>query len=87
MWTRRWWEIARDRYELVTSDAVLDELREGKYPSREPALALVAALPILEITPVVAEIVAGYVRHRLMPAPLEMPCTWRWPHFTSAIYW
>jgi hypothetical protein len=67
-WTRRWWDLARDRYALVTSDAVLDELREGEYPSRESALALVAELPILEITEAVAEIVAGYVRHRLMPA-------------------
>jgi hypothetical protein len=67
-WTRRWWDLARDRYALVTSDAVLDELREGDYPSREPALALVAELPVLEITEAVAEIVAGYVRHRLMPA-------------------
>ncbi len=69
LWTRRWWEVGRDRYSMVTSDAVLDELREGDYPSREPALALVVGLPVfLEITEAVAEIVAGYVRHRLMPA-------------------
>lgn len=67
-WTRRWWQLAADRYTLVTSNAVLDELREGDYPSREPALALVLELPILEITEAVGEIVAGYVRHRLMPA-------------------
>jgi PIN domain len=67
-WTRQWWELARDRYALVTSDAVLDELREGDYPSREPALALVVDLPILEVTPAIAEIVAAYVQHRLMPA-------------------
>jgi hypothetical protein len=52
----------------VTCNAVLDELREGDYPSRSPALALVANLPILEVTEAVAEIVAGYIRHRLMPA-------------------
>src|SRR6202022_1622995 len=37
------------------------------YPSREPALALVVELPVLEVTPAIAEIVAAYVRHRLMP--------------------
>ena len=58
-WTRRWWDLARDRYALVTSEAVIDELREGEYPSREAALALVAGLPILDITEAVAEVVAG----------------------------
>ena len=45
-----------------------NKLREGDYPSREPALALVVDLPVLEVTPAVAEIVAAYVQHRLMPA-------------------
>jgi len=67
-WTRQWWELARDRYVLVTSAAVLDELREGDYPNREPALALVVDLPVLEVTLAIADIVAAYVRHRLMPA-------------------
>lgn len=67
-WTRRWWDTARDRYLLVSSDAVLDELRDGDYPSRESAIALVQDLPLLEITSAVAEIVDAYVRHRLMPA-------------------
>ena len=52
-WTRRWWEVARQRYALATSNAVLDELRDGEYPSREAALELVKDLPLLEITPAV----------------------------------
>jgi hypothetical protein len=52
----------------VTSEAVLLELRNGEYPSREAALVLAQELPLLEITPAVAEIVDAYVRHRLMPA-------------------
>lgn len=67
-WTRRWWRLAQGRYDLVTSDAVLDELRDGDYPSREAALELVRDLPRLELTPAVAEIVDVYLRHRLMPA-------------------
>jgi predicted nucleic acid-binding protein len=67
-WTRRWWAVARERYSLVTSEAVLDELHDGEYPSREAALALVQDLPWLEVTPAVAEIVEAYARHRLMPA-------------------
>lgn len=67
-WTRRWWTVALDRYSLVTSDAVLDELRDGDYPSQERALKLVENLPLLEITPAVAEVVDAYFRHRLMPS-------------------
>ena len=63
-WTRRWWILAQERYELVTSDAVLDELRDGEYPSREAAVDLVRDLPRLELTRAVAEIVNAYVRHR-----------------------
>jgi predicted nucleic acid-binding protein len=66
-WTRRWWSTARERYALVSSDPVLDELRRGDYPSREAALEMALALPLLEMTPAVAEIVEAYVRHRLMP--------------------
>jgi predicted nucleic acid-binding protein len=67
-WTQRWWAGARERYSLVTSEAVLLELRSGKYPSREAALALAQELPRLEIVQAVAEIVEAYVQHRLMPA-------------------
>jgi len=67
-WTRRWWAAAREQCVLVTSDAVLEELQDGEYPSRASALELVRDLPRLEITSAVAEIVDGYVRHRLMPA-------------------
>jgi predicted nucleic acid-binding protein len=67
-WTRRWWDKAPDHYALMTSDAVLEELRSGEYPSQDSAVALVLGLPFLEITPSVAEIVDAYVRHKLMPA-------------------
>lgn len=68
VWTRRWWEMAPDHYDLMTSDAVLAELQDGDYPSREAAVALVRRLPLLEVTPAAAEIVEAYVQHRLMPA-------------------
>jgi predicted nucleic acid-binding protein len=66
-WTRRWWDAAGDEYELVTSDAVLVELRRGDYPSRESALARLAGIPLLEVTPAVLEIVQAYFRYQLMP--------------------
>lgn len=67
-WTRQWWSDAKDRYHLVTSEAVLEELEGGAYPSREDALALVQDLPLVEVTLAVAEIVESYIQHRVMPA-------------------
>lgn len=66
-WTRRWWDEAAGNYELVTSDAVLVELRRGDYPSREASLARLTGIPLLEITPAVLEIVQTYFRYQLMP--------------------
>jgi hypothetical protein len=66
-WTRQWWGYARDRYELVTSPAVLEELMAGP-PERQAAwLGLLHGVPILPIAPEVAEIVDVYIRHYLMP--------------------
>jgi predicted nucleic acid-binding protein len=66
-WTRRWWDEAGERYELVTSNAVIDELSGGEYPSRAAALHLISGLPILTFSPAISEIVRTYFAHRLMP--------------------
>jgi predicted nucleic acid-binding protein len=67
-WTRLWWADAADRYELVTSPAVLAELKKGTSPRVVLRVELLGDLPELEVTPVVAEIVRAYIRHKLMPA-------------------
>jgi predicted nucleic acid-binding protein len=66
-WMREWWDSAPDRHELVTSQAVLDELAEGRPERSMERLSLVADLPLLSVVPAVADIVEAYVRHRLMP--------------------
>lgn len=67
-WTREWWEKAHERHELVTSEAVLDELAEGRADRSADRLALVSAIPLLPIEAAVADIVEAYIQHRLMPA-------------------
>jgi predicted nucleic acid-binding protein len=67
-WTRRWWDGAMDRYELVTSPAVLDELAGGLPERGAMRLDLVRKLPLLPIEPAILEIVQSYIRYRLMPA-------------------
>ena len=68
-WTQRWWDVAPERYELVTSPAVLDELAAGGIPERSAKrLDLIRDLPLLPVESAIAEIVQGYIRHKVMPA-------------------
>lgn len=67
-WTQRWWDSAPERYELVTSPAVLDELAGGIPERSAKRLALTDSLPLLPVEPAIAEIVHGYIRHKVMPA-------------------
>jgi len=47
-WTRRWWHDCRHDFEVVTSEAVLDELGAGIYDSKEEAMQLLADVPLLD---------------------------------------
>jgi predicted nucleic acid-binding protein len=66
--TRQWWDIAQERYELVTSPAVLDELADGLPEQGEMRLALVRHLSLLPIEPAILEIVQAYIGYKLMPS-------------------
>ena len=66
-WTRQWWSDAFDRYDVVSSEAVLDELARGDYPNKIEAQRLLENLPLLSIDDEIAEIVQAYFQHHLMP--------------------
>ena len=66
-WTRDWWDHHAHKYELVTSEAVFEELNEGNYPIKNDALTLIEDLPVLEVDRPVIEIVNAYVVHKAMP--------------------
>ena len=66
-WTRQWWDSRRGDYELVTSEAVLDELSAGDYPHREQVLSLASSLPCVPVESMIAEIVQAYIEHQVMP--------------------
>ncbi|HEX5870807.1 MAG TPA: type II toxin-antitoxin system VapC family toxin [Longimicrobium sp.] len=67
-WTREWWETAHTRYELISSDAVVEELEAGTSARVPLRLALLTGLRVLEISPSVLETVRVYMHHKLMPA-------------------
>ena len=66
-WTRKWWEQYNKEYEMVTSEAVLDELENGEYPFKKETLKLLDNLSILAIEEEIIEIAQVYIRHHLMP--------------------
>ncbi len=66
-WTQRWWKDAVERYELVTSVAVVEELSRGDFPAREDSLRLIERLPLVPIEPEVTEIVQAYIARKVMP--------------------
>jgi hypothetical protein len=67
-WTRQWWTEAPDRYELVTSPAILNELSAGILERSALRLSLVQDLPLLPVEPAITAIVVTYVQQRVMPA-------------------
>ena len=66
-WTRQWWNVCRNAYHAVTSEAVLEELQSGDFPNKEKALILMESVPLLPFEPAVAEIVETYVNRMVMP--------------------
>ena len=66
-WTREWWKSYRHLFALKTSEAVLAELAEGDYESRDEAIRLVEEVSRLKIPDEVADIIDVYLTHQLMP--------------------
>ena len=67
-WTREWWDNHRADYDLLTSEAVIDELEKGAFPQKDDALALIEAVPLLDIEEAIGDIVAAYIHHHVMPS-------------------
>ncbi len=66
-WTQHWWDFKREAYHVFTSLAVLDELNQGDYVTKNQAIALLDEVPVLKMEAAVAEIVEAYIHHSVMP--------------------
>jgi len=66
-WTRRWWDNYSDRYMVVTSAAVIDEINAGNYPKKTKVLELITQLPLVPVESEVVEIVQTYIQQKVMP--------------------
>ena len=67
-WTREWWNDHLVNYDAYTSEAVIEELEAGLFPGKENALKLLDSLPLLDINEPIADTVATYLSHHVMPS-------------------
>ncbi len=65
--TRDWWRDAAQRYELVTSQLVMQEANAGDANQAALRRSLLDALPILEITDAAQELAAALVQDGAIP--------------------
>ena len=65
--TRSWWMTQRRNYDLLCSDAVLDELLRESFPGQAQAVELVGGLDRLMITDEVVGLAEIYKGRFLMP--------------------
>jgi predicted nucleic acid-binding protein len=66
--TRLWWATAVDRYELVTSTIVRDELGAGTGQAVSLRQQMLAEIQVLPLLPEIHDIVDVYLANKLMPA-------------------
>lgn len=66
-WTRDWWDNYRQNYELVSSSAVVDELRDGNHPLKTEKLALLRSVKMLPYVDEVGRLVDTYIKLKVMP--------------------
>lgn len=66
-WTREWWDEHVADYDAYTSEAVIEELEGGAFPGKQDALKLMHNLPLLDINEPIADTVATYISHHVMP--------------------
>lgn len=66
--TRQWWESAADKYRLITSEVVIEELSAGTSPVVVLRLELLRPLPVIAVTSEVEDAAETYIRHKLMPS-------------------
>jgi len=62
-WTRTWWDKRSYLYELISSEAVLDELNEGDYLKKEKCMTLMNDIPFVPIEAEIATISGTSIRY------------------------
>jgi len=70
--TRRWWDCERHKYELVTSQYVLDEAARGDPTQAAERLQALADIPLLQLTPEIAHIGQEILSRAILPSTAQV---------------
>ena len=65
--TRRWWNIYRHRYELVTSQYVVDEARIGQADRAQERLGYLAGVPLVPLSDEVDALADQIMSRSILP--------------------
>jgi len=65
--TRKWWRNERRRFRVYLSEATLNELSRGNYPTQQAALRTARRIDVLPPSDALGPIVCEYVRRFVMP--------------------
>ena len=65
--TRRWWRTYRHRYDLVTSQYVLDEARVGQADRAQERLDHLAGIPLVLLSDMVDDLAAQIMTRAILP--------------------
>ncbi len=86
-WTRRWFDSAMSSNRIVSSVAVIDELRRGDFPGRDEALVMLDEIEMRSLEDTVFEIVEAYLAHKpCQRIRLAMHCIWLLLRTTAVIF-
>jgi len=66
-WTRQWWAEFAEQFTLVTSPAVVAELRQGTRDATNRRIALLKDLELLGVTKQVEDVASIYIDRLVMP--------------------
>ena len=69
-WTRKWWKEYADQFTLVSSTAVIDELRRGTSEKTQARIGLIKDLEMLPASSRINQIAQTYIDRSIMPQGL-----------------
>ena len=69
--TKDWWNLKRHKHELFTSQVTLDEIAGGERAMAQRRLAIMADIPVLDLTPDAATLTRHVLGSGLLPAKAD----------------